>query len=143
MNTMELIRSRRSVRSFDGAAPDREQLDELLRYAAAVETPYALPIEWRILDAKAQKLSCPVITGTDTFIAGKLRRAPHAEEAFGFAFDHLDRRHAGPAGLRARHGTKAGRGDALRQPARPPGGKDVAAREHDAQGRKGRQPPAL
>lgn len=89
MNTMELIRSRRSVRSFDGAAPDREQLDELLRYAAAVETPYALPIEWRILDAKAQKLSCPVITGTDTFIAGKLRRAPHAEEAFGFAFERV------------------------------------------------------
>ena len=79
MNTTELIRSRRSVRSFDGAAPDKELLDDILRYAAAVETPYSLPIEWRVLDAKAQKLSCPVITGTDTYIAGKLRREMHAE----------------------------------------------------------------
>lgn len=89
MNTTELIRSRRSVRSFDGAAPDRELLDDILRYAAAVETPYSLPIEWRVLDAKAQKLSCPVITGTDTYIAGKLRREMHAEEAFGFAFERV------------------------------------------------------
>ena len=89
MNTTELIRSRRSVRSFDGAAPDKELLDDILRYAAAVETPYSLPIEWRVLDAKAQKLSCPVITGTDTYIAGKLRREMHAEEAFGFAFERV------------------------------------------------------
>ena len=89
MKTTKLIRSRRSVRSFDGAAPDKELLDDILRYAASVETPYSLPIEWRVLDAKAQKLSCPVITGTDSYIAGKLRREMHAEEAFGFAFERV------------------------------------------------------
>lgn len=89
MRTSELIRSRRSVRSFDGIALSGEEREALLRYAAAVETPWRLPIVWRILDAKAYGLSSPVITGTDTYIAGKLQRAPHAEEAFGFAFERV------------------------------------------------------
>ena len=87
MNTMELIRSRRSVRSFDGRAiPEREK-EDLLRFVSSAETPYELPIEWRLLDARAQGLSCPVITGTDIYLAGKMLPAPHAEEAFGFAFE--------------------------------------------------------
>ena len=89
MSIQEQIRSRRSVRSFDGRKVEAETLQEILRYAEGVETPYGLPIEWRLLDAKAQNLSCPVVTGTDCFIAGKLRRAPHAEEAFGFAFERV------------------------------------------------------
>ena len=87
MNTMELIRSRRSVRSFDGRAiPEREK-EDLLRFVSSAETPYKLPIEWRLLDAGAQGLSCPVITGTDIYLAGKMLPTPHAEEAFGFAFE--------------------------------------------------------
>ncbi len=89
MRIQEQIRSRRSVRSFDGRKVEAETLQEILRYAEGVETPYGLPIEWRLLDAKSQGLSSPVITGTDCFIAGKLRRAPHAEEAFGYAFERV------------------------------------------------------
>lgn len=89
MNTMEWIRSRRSVRSFDGNPLSAETLEELLRFADSAETPYGLPIVWKVLDAKKQGLSSPVITGTDCFIAGKMRRAPHAEEAFGFAFERV------------------------------------------------------
>ncbi|MBR3279011.1 MAG: nitroreductase family protein [Lachnospiraceae bacterium] len=44
---------------------------------------------WRVLSAKEHGLSSPVITGTDSWIAGKLCRAPHAEEAFGFAFERF------------------------------------------------------
>ena len=89
MNAMELIRQRRSVRTFDGRPLKAEDCEKLLTFAAQVANPYDLPITWRILSAKEHGLSSPVITGTDTFIAGKLRRAPHAEEAFGFAFEQF------------------------------------------------------
>ena len=39
-------------------------------------------IPWKLLSAKANGLSSLVIVGTDTYIAGKLRRQPHAVEAF-------------------------------------------------------------
>ena len=89
MNAMELIRQRRSVRTFDGKALKAEDREKLLSFAAQIGNPYGLPITWRILSAKESRLSSPVISGTDTFIAGKLRRAPHAEEAFGFAFERF------------------------------------------------------
>ena len=60
-----------------------------MTYAKAVKNPYDLPITWRILSAKKHGLSSPVIVGTDAYIAGKMRRAPHAEEAFGFAFEMI------------------------------------------------------
>ena len=86
MNAMELIRHRRSVRTFDDRPLSPEDLEKLLAYAEQIDNPYGLPITWRILSAKEHGLSSPVISGTDAYIAGKLRRAPHAEEAFGFAF---------------------------------------------------------
>ena len=89
MNTMELIRSRHSVRTFDGRPLRDDEKEALLGYAQARENPYGLPITWRILSAAENGLSSPVIAGTDTYIAGKMRRAPHAEEAFGYAFEEV------------------------------------------------------
>ena len=89
MNALEVIRQRRSVRTFDGRPLKPEDREKLLTFAAQVANPYNLPITWRILSAKESGLSSPVISGTDTFIAGKLRRLPHAEEAFGFAFERF------------------------------------------------------
>ena len=86
---MKWVRGRRSVRAFDGTALTAAELEEILRYAQAVKTPYDLPIEWRVLNAREHGLSSPVITGTETWIAGKVRRADHAEEAFGFAFERV------------------------------------------------------
>ena len=86
---LELIRSRRSFRSFDGRNLSDGEQEEILNYAKSVETPYQLPIEWRILNAGQENLSVPVITGTDLYIAGKMKRAPHAEEAFGFGFERV------------------------------------------------------
>jgi len=88
MNSIELMRSRRSVRTFDGK-PRAEDLDSILSFAEKVETPYDLPITWKLLDAKKDGLSSPVIVGTDTYIAGKMVHAPHAEEAFGYAFEKV------------------------------------------------------
>ena len=89
MTFMELVRSRRSVRTFDGSALKPEDAERILACAKAAENPYGIPIEWRLLSAKKDGLSTPVIVGADTFIAGKLRPAPHAEEAFGYAFEEI------------------------------------------------------
>ena len=87
MNILEAIHRRRSVRTFDGKGLSPEDAQKILNFAEKVENPYDIPISWKILDAKAHGLSSPVIVGTDVWIAGKLRRAPHAEEAFGYAFE--------------------------------------------------------
>ena len=86
---MELVRHRRSVRTFDGNPLRPEDAEKILRFAESIETPYGIPVTWKLLNAREHGLSSPVIAGTDTYIAGKVRRQPHAEEAFGFAFEKL------------------------------------------------------
>ncbi len=89
MTVFDTIRSRRSVRSFDGKALRTEDAQKIMEYAGSVGNPYDLQIEWRLLDATKDGLSSPVIVGTDTYIAGKMQRVPHAEEAFGYAFEKI------------------------------------------------------
>jgi nitroreductase len=89
MSILEQVKARRSVRTFNGIRLSDEKLNEILKMAEAAENPWHLPITWKILDAKEQKLSCPVITGTDTYIGGKMKRALHAEEAFGYTFEKV------------------------------------------------------
>ncbi len=89
MNGLELVRRRRSVRTFDGNPLRPEDTEKILRFAESIETPYAIPVSWKLLNAKENGLSSPVIVSTDAYVAGKLRRQPHAEEAFGFAFEKL------------------------------------------------------
>ena len=89
MNGLELVRRRRSVRTFDGNPLRPEDAEKILRFAESIETPYAIPVSWKLLNAKENGLSSPVIVGTDAYVAGKLRRQPHAEEAFDFAFEKL------------------------------------------------------
>ena len=64
-----------------------EDARSILSFAQKLENPYDLAIEWRLLNAKKHGLFSPVITGTETYLAGKLRRGPHAEEAFGYTFE--------------------------------------------------------
>ena len=89
MNTMEIIRARRSVRTFDGTALRPEDARKIIDFAEKAENPYDLPITWKLLDAKKSGLSSPVIAGTDCYIAGKMRQTAHAEEAFGYAFEKV------------------------------------------------------
>ena len=86
---LETIRNRRSVRTFDGAALSSQDAQKILEYAQQAANPYGIPVEWKLLDAKKYGLSSPVIVGTDTYIAGKMRRVPHAEEAFGYTFEQV------------------------------------------------------
>ncbi|MCR4621311.1 MAG: nitroreductase family protein [Clostridiales bacterium] len=86
---LELIKSRKSVRSFDGrplAAADRERLAE---YMSAVTNPFGIPVRFVLLDAAENGLSSPVITGETLYVAGIVARVPGAETAFGYAFEKL------------------------------------------------------
>lgn len=89
MSIFDIIGKRRSVRTFDGSALKPDDARTLIDFCCGVENPYAIPITWKQLDADAHGLSSPVIVGTDTFIAGKMRRVPHAEEAFGYSFEKI------------------------------------------------------
>ena len=89
MKIMEAIRNRRSVRTFDGIKLREEDARAIIEFAEKVENPYDVPITWKLLDAGKYGLSSPVIVGADTFITGKMRRVPHAEEAFGYSFEKI------------------------------------------------------
>ncbi|MBP5288452.1 MAG: nitroreductase [Clostridia bacterium] len=89
MSIFSVMKSRRSVRSFDGTPLTGEDRKRICDYAAQADNPYGQAIEWKLLDAEEHGLSSPVITGTDLYIAGKMRRQPHAEEAFGYAFEKI------------------------------------------------------
>lgn len=88
-NIEKLIRARRSVRTFDECPVDTDTRRQLAAFAAQVKNPYGLPIEFRLLDAEEYKLSSPVVSGGSLYIGGKMKRAEHMEEAFGFAFEQI------------------------------------------------------
>ncbi len=85
----ELIRERRSVRTFDGQGISAETLQQLKGFADCCSNPYGIPIEVLFLNAKEYGLKSPVIAGTDEYIAVKLQRVPHFEEALGFAMEQF------------------------------------------------------
>lgn len=89
MDILETISKRRSVRTFDGLGLTAEDTQKIIDCAAKADNPYGLPITWKLLDAKESGLTSPVIVGTDTYIAGKMQRASHAEEAFGYSFERI------------------------------------------------------
>ena len=89
MTALELIRHRRSVRTFDGRAILFEDVSKVMACAEKADNPYHIPISWYVISAKENKASSPVIVGTDTFMAGKMEPIPHAEEAFGYSFEKI------------------------------------------------------
>ncbi len=89
MSTLDLIRERRSVRTFDGNAPSAEHAKLIMDFAKNVINPYGLAIDWKLLDVDEDGLSSPVIVGAKTYIAGKMKRTRYAEEAFGYAFEKV------------------------------------------------------
>ena len=89
MAFIDTVRSRRSVRTFDGKALAEDELSELLDFCRGIGNPYGLPLEWLLFDSGKTGLSSPVIVGEKTYITAKMKRAPHAEEAFGYAFERM------------------------------------------------------
>lgn len=70
----ELVRNRRSVRTFDGREINAEDLEKLTSFMSKTDNPYEIPIEFKILNAKEQKLPCPVVSGTNLYVGAKASR---------------------------------------------------------------------
>ena len=89
MTSLELIKSRRSVRTFDARPLEKDDLDALTNYANDCENPYGIKIEWEIKNAAEAKLSSPVIVGESFYIAGKVAPVDGCAEAFGYEFEKI------------------------------------------------------
>ena len=87
MQIKELIKQRRSVRTFNGEPLHAEDLKKIEAYIARTDNPFGVAVEFRILDAKEQGLSSVVIAGTDTYVAAKVKREKYYEMACGYAFE--------------------------------------------------------
>ena len=88
-NVTELIRARRSVRTFDGRMLDAETQQRLMALAQEIENPYGIPVAFRYLNAVEHGLSVPVVSGCDLYIGGKITTLPHASVAFGYSFERF------------------------------------------------------
>ena len=85
----EMIRKRKSVRSFDGQPLKDADRAALEHYLATVSNPFGVPLEFRLLDTKTHGVSSPVVTGADTYIAAKVERSKNFEIAYGYSFESV------------------------------------------------------
>ena len=85
----ELIRTRRSVRTFDGQALSdvhRQKIDEFIK---DIPNPFGIPVEFVLLDAKEHGLASPVLSGERMYVAGMVDKRLYADVAFGYSFEKL------------------------------------------------------
>ena len=83
MNIEKCIRERRSVRTFDKLPLTHEDREKLSAYLEKMELPFDMQIEFQFLE----NMSCPVVAGTDLFVAAKAKELPFLNEAIGYAFE--------------------------------------------------------
>ena len=88
-NVLELIRERRSVRSFDGSELSAAEKRALRSFSDSIENPWGRWVEFRLLGKEEHVLSSPVIRGETAYLGAKTAKAPHAEEALGYSFEML------------------------------------------------------
>lgn len=89
MDMMELIKTRKSIRTFDGRPLSEEDKKALSDYVGTIANPYGIPVSFVFLDAEEHGLSSPVINGEHLYVAGKVPKVPHCEEALGYSFEKL------------------------------------------------------
>lgn len=90
MDMKEIIKKRRSIRTFD----EQKMLGDTLikninEFINNQNNPFNLDISWKILSAKEYNLSSPVIVGESYYILGKLKKDKNAELAFGYEFEEI------------------------------------------------------
>ncbi len=86
---LEVIRTRKSVRTFDDRPIGDEDRQKIETYAKDITNPFDIPVEFVWLDAKEHRLSSPVLAGEKLYVAGKVKGQPFADVAFGYAFEKL------------------------------------------------------
>lgn len=89
MDSMNIIKNRKSVRTFDGRTITDEDRAKLTEYIKTITNPYGIGVEFVLLDAKKHGLSSPVIQGEQLYVAGKVEKKDHCAEAFGYSFEKL------------------------------------------------------
>lgn len=88
-NITELIVTRRSVRTYDGRALNESTKKQLLSYANTIQNPFNIPVKFKFLDAKKDGLTCPVVSGTELYVGGKIKNVPNSNVAFGYSFEEF------------------------------------------------------
>lgn len=88
-NIHELVRNRKSVRTFEERTVSQQDLEQLFALLENTDNPYGLSVAFKLLDGTKQKLNCPVVVGTKLFVGAKMKHAPHLNEAFGYSFELL------------------------------------------------------
>ncbi len=86
-SVMEIIKSRKSVRTFDEVPLSADDLKKIEDYVSNLKNPFGVQIDFRVLDAKENSLTSPVIIGADTYLAAKVKRVENFEIAFGYSFE--------------------------------------------------------
>ena len=84
-NIEKLVHERRSFRTFDGREVTTEDREKLCRFMETIDNPYGIPVQFKLLE----KMSCPVVVGTDLYVGAKIKTVPYLNEAFGYAFEKL------------------------------------------------------
>lgn len=85
----EEMKTRKSVRTFDGRPLSGEDRERLERFLLKAENPFHIPVRFVFLDKTENGLSSPVLTGEQTYLAAKVDRIPHGEEALGYSLEWL------------------------------------------------------
>ena len=88
-NLLEIIKGRKSVRTFDGMMIGEDQRKNLEEYMKDIPNPFNVPVDFVLLNAKEHGLSSPVIAGEELYVAGKVEKKPYAEVAYGYSFEKL------------------------------------------------------
>lgn len=86
---LELVKSRRSVRTFDGNKPENAVVDELKVFAEGIVNPFRIPVRFVFLDAEENKLSSPVLSGEKLYVSAMTGKGGNVEAAYGYSFQEL------------------------------------------------------
>ena len=86
---MSIIKSRKSVRTYDERAVSDDHRKKLEEYAKEITNPFDIPVEFEFLDGKEHGLSSPVLAGESLYVAGIVEKKPYADVAFGYTFEKL------------------------------------------------------
>ena len=86
---LDVIKGRRSVRTFDETPLRPEDKEKLTEYITGITNPFDIPVEFVLLDAEEHGLASPVIAGAKLYVAGKVAKRPYADVAFGYSFEKL------------------------------------------------------
>ena len=83
----EMVKQRKSVRTFDRKPLSDADRKSLEAFVSSMDNPFGVPVEFRLLDAKDNRLSSPVIIGEAAYLAAKVKRVEHFEIAYGYSFE--------------------------------------------------------